>query len=140
MRKQSIDKAIREKWWIKYIIATSILVTSTLLLSWWFGGFTATDQNGLLEAWGLACFLSGIVTTLYGLELVLKYGNVLGRIINGIIKLFQWLKQDSVDHKYRNFYGYNKIMREKRYKFWYIVLGGALCVAIGIILTYLQQI
>ena len=135
-----LSKKSKEWWWLKYV-ATLLASTVLMVLSAWHqGAFVIFDKKSLFAVFSNAFFLSGVFTLLVGLPILIKYGDMLEKLVSGLIKFFHLFREDSVDRKYRNFYGYKKKSgKERNINFWlwyinivgvaFIVIGGALYVA-----------
>ena len=121
----------KNRWWLKYIIMTVALAVLSTLIAWWRGAFVISDRKALFVALSDAFFIPGFFATFYGLHIIIYTGDVFKALARLIRKLFQRFRQDSVDRKYRNFHRYTKAVREKKHKFWYLIIVGAMFMAIS---------
>lgn len=129
-KKDKVPKS-KDRLWLKYLITTVVLGVFVLLIAWWRGAFVISGRKALFVALSDAFFIPGFFATFYGLHIIIYTGDVFKALARLIRKLFQRFRQDSVDRKYRNFHRYTKAVREKKHKFWYLIIVGAMFMAIS---------
>ena len=125
------EAKIKNRWWLRYVVMAGVMIVFTLLIAWLQKAFVIKDAKALFVVLSNAFFAPGMITFLVGLSAAIKSGVLFVPLINACKKLFQLLKQDRIDRKYRNFGKYNRAMREPKPTAWFMVLDGALFVAIG---------
>ena len=125
---------MRSQWWLKYIVVTLVLAVFSVLIAWQRGAFDVLTRRKLMIILSDAFFIPGFFALLFGLFCVLKdfilkfsFVDMFFRFYSFVVRL---VKQDSVDRKYR-MDKYAKVLRERKYTFWYFVIVGAVFVLIG---------
>lgn len=133
---------IKGRWWLKYLITAAVLAVFTVLIAWLRGAFAevtqsvldlygVTEQQYRFQQWSDAFVIPGVLAVCFGLLIVASNGGAFDMIVYGVKSVFRLFKKDPLDRKYGGFYEYRKARQEKKRTFWYLVIVGAVYVAIA---------
>ena len=121
----------KSKWWLKYLITTAVLSVATLLFALLLGVFGITNTKFLLGELSTAFFVPGIFAVGFGFLIMCSNGGAYDIFAYGFRQVVRMFKKDPLDRKYGSYAGYRKAQREKKRSFWYLVIVGAVFVAVG---------
>lgn len=141
-RDRLIERKVKDRRWLKYLITAAVLSALTVLVAWLQGAFTevtsktligysAVEKQYRLMQWSNAFFASGTVAVCLGVLVLFKSSSLFAMLVRGLVKFFRLFKQDSVDRKYRNFAKHRKALRDKKVSYWFILIVGVLFVGIS---------
>ena len=125
---------VKSRWWLPYVITFAVLAVMVVLVGWARGGFAQTDTKTLLGEWCDAFFVPGILGVCFGLLVVGSNGGAFDMLSYGMRRLFALFKRDPVDRKYATFYEYQQARKAKKRSFWYLIIVGAIYIALAVAL------
>ena len=130
----NVEEVSKNRWWLKYVITAGVHVVVGVLVALARGAFTAKNQMDLLSALSDAFFVPGILGIAFGLIIVASNGGAFDMLAYGIKMFFRLFTRDPLDRKYGGYYEYRQARKEKKRSFWFLMIVGAVFLAIGIVL------
>ena len=122
---------VKNRWWLKYLIATAVLLIIAVLFSWIRGVFRETNRKVIFQKLSDAFFVTGFVAVFQILRAIIIKGGFLDKLAELWGKFVRLLRRDKVDRKYRNFANYRKALRDRQPSLWYLILLGILFMGLG---------
>ena len=124
----------KDRWWIRYLIAFAVLSVFAVLVAWARGAFATTDRKVLLSALCDAFSVPGVLGISFGMLIVVSNGGAFDIFAYAIRSIFLLFKKDPLDRKYGGYHEYRQAQQEKKRTFWYLIIVGAVFLAVGIAL------
>lgn len=122
--------------WVSYVITCAILAVLTLLIAMAEDCYTKTETWLMLERWGSAIAISGILGVSSGLLIGLSNGGAFDIFAyGGRIFARMFIKKDVKDRKYPTYYDYREARKKKKRAFWYVVIVGGCYLLVGVVVS-----
>lgn len=124
---------------LSYIITAAVCALATLLLLLSRGTFSQTNLVTIYRDMCDSLFVPGIIVLSLGLLILMSNGGAFNMLRFAVMKLFDLFKRDMTKVKYRTFYDYNEAKKDQKHDFWFLIIVGAIFVAVSVVFLILYE-
>lgn len=125
------------KGFLRYLITALVGLSIVCVIVLSKKMFSQTSVKTIMQIWSDAFFAAGVFLVCGGLIVFASNGGVFDMMGYSITLLFSIFRSSKVERKYKTYYDYRESRREKKRGYGYILIVGAVFVAIAAVFLWL---
>ncbi len=125
------------KKFIKYLVAAAAGAVAAVIIMAVKDIFSQTELSDVYKILSDSFLVPGIIIVSVGLICVAANGGLFDMLGYGVSMLFNALRRDVRTRKYKDFYEYRQARKEKKLEIAYLLIVGALYIALAALFTVL---